>query len=172
MDHFDKSIDALQGTLRDHEAKVTETKKLINSLAEAAGREPIYHDVDTQAQASIESIRPDTFYGQPLNTSIRRVLEMRQAAGLGPATVRDICDLMKRGGFEFPRAKTEKNEMDSLRISLGKSSHTFHKLPNGQYGLLEWYPNVKPPKKRGKSGAENADVQNEETTDNEGDSND
>ena len=97
MDHFDKSIDALQGTLRDHEAKVTETKKLINSLAEAAGREPIYHDVDTQAQASIESIRPDTFYGQPLNTSIRRVLEMRQAAGLGPATVRDICDLMKRG---------------------------------------------------------------------------
>ena len=62
--------------------------------------------------------------------------------------------------------------MDSLRISLGKSSHTFHKLPNGQYGLLEWYPNVKPPKKRGKSGAENADVQNEETTDNEGDSND
>ena len=172
MDHFDQSIAALQKTLREHEAKVIETKKLINSLAEVAGREPIYLDVDVQAQASIENIRPDTFYGQPLNTSIRRVLEMRNAADLGPASVRDIYDLLTRGGFEFPRAKTAKNAMDSLRISLGKSSHTFHKLPNGEYGLLEWYPNVRAPKKRGTSDAESADVQDEDTPTNKGDSND
>ena len=28
-------------------------------------------------------------------------------------------------------------------VSLTKNSQTFHKLPNGKYGLREWYPAVK-----------------------------
>ncbi len=34
--------------------------------------------------------------------------------------------------------------MNNLRISLGKSSHTFVKLPNGIFGLGEWYDIKKP----------------------------
>jgi len=166
MDHFDQSIAALRETLREHEEKVVETKRLINALADAAGRPPVFHDADLAPKASMGSIQPDTFYGQPLNTSIRTVLEMRKAAGLGPASVRDIYDTLTSGGFEFPRAKSEKNAMDSLRISLGKSSHTFHKLPNGSYGLLAWYPAVKTPK--AKSGHATTDGESTDDTDAEG----
>ena len=155
MDHFEQSITALKETLRDQEDKVLETKNLINALSEAAGRGVVYHDTKLKADTAIETIRSDTFYGKPLNSSIRRVLEMREAANLGPATVRDIYDTLCSGGYVFPRAKTEKNAMDSLRISLGKSSHTFHKLPNGSYGLLSWYPSVKEPKAAKRGPADN-----------------
>ncbi len=151
MDHFDQSIAALRETLREQEQKVVETKRLINALSEAAGRGPVFQDVDVVSHSTLTSIQPDTFYGQPLNTSIRTVLEMRKVAGLGPATVREIYETLLKGGFEFPRAKSEKSAMDSLRISLGKSSHTFHKLPNGSYGLLAWYPATKTSKGKAKT---------------------
>jgi len=167
MDHFDQSIAALRQTLAEHEAKVIETKRLINALAEAAGRDPVFHDAELQTQSTTAAIQPDTFYGQALNTSIRKVLEMRKAAGLGPATVREIYDTLVSGGYEFPRAKTEKNAMDSLRISLGKSSHTFHKLPNGSYGLLAWYPAVKTTKSKAPTAADD-ESDDAESAENEG----
>jgi hypothetical protein len=88
-------------------------------------------------------VRSDEFYGQPLATAIRAVLEKRKGAGIGPAAVRDIYDTLGSGGFKF-EAKDEDNAIRGLRQSLTKNSSTFHKLPNGLYGLLEWYPNAKP----------------------------
>ena len=31
-----------------------------------------------------------------------------------------------------------------MTITLGKNSGIFHKLPNGRFGMLSWYPNAKP----------------------------
>lgn len=142
MDHLDATIEMFREQLREQEEQARKTKRTINAICEQAGRPLLYPDADEDGPSGLDQIQADTFYGQRLNTSAKRVLEMRKAAGLGPAHVREIYDALVRGGYQF-NAKTEKNAMDSLRISLGKSSHTFHKLPNGQYGLLEWYPNVK-----------------------------
>lgn len=92
---------------------------------------------------AINAIRNDQFYGQPLATAIREFLQMRKAAGGGAASVKEIYDALVRGGFKF-EARDDVNAQRGLRQSLTKNSITFHKLPNGNYGLLEWYPNAKP----------------------------
>lgn len=67
---------------------------------------------------------------------------MRRAQNLGAATNREIYDLLVTGGYEFD-TKSEDIAQKSLRNSLAKNTALFHKLPNGQFGLLSWYPNVK-----------------------------
>ena len=66
---------------------------------------------------------------------------------MGPASVSEIYEAMLAGGYEF-EAKDADNAKRGLRISLTKSSATFTKLPQGKYGLREWYPTVKDPKAR------------------------
>lgn len=171
MDHFQQSIAALQKTLAEHEQKVVDTKRLINALAEAAGQDPIY-SVEHSGEESLAAIKSDSFYGQPLARCVRQILDMRKASGLSAASVREIFDALKQGGFEFPRAKSDKIAMDSMRISLGKMSHTFHKLPNGNYGLIEWYPAVKQAKSnRPKNKTDEGDGDSSASND-DGDKND
>lgn len=147
-DHFQQSIAAFQETLREQESKVIKTKRLINGLCEASGMPPMYPDAELQEGGSVAlSIRGDQFYGQPLATCIRQILEMRKALQQGPATVNDIYAALLQGNFQFD-TKNEENAKRNLRISLSKNTAIFHKLPNGKFGLLEWYPNVKPSKAR------------------------
>jgi hypothetical protein len=68
---------------------------------------------------------------------------MRKAANLGAASVADIFSTVRKGGFKFD-AKDDENAKNTIRMSLRKNSSIFHKLPNGEYGLLTWYPNAKP----------------------------
>lgn len=153
MSHFDESIAALTERLREQEARVAELKKAINAICLADERPPLYQDVEVAEHRGLESVRPDEFYGQALNGSAKRVLDMRNAAGLGAATVREIYDVLLEGGYDF-QTRNAKNAMDGLRISLSKSSHTFHKLPNGRYGLNDWYPNAKTGAKRKRKGVD------------------
>jgi hypothetical protein len=49
---------------------------------------------------------------------------------------------MVKGGYHF-EAKNDVNARRGLYISLAKNTTTFHKLPNGNYGLVAWYPAVR-----------------------------
>tara|TARA_A100001391_G_scaffold180564_1_gene146104 strand:+ start:185 stop:688 length:504 start_codon:yes stop_codon:yes gene_type:complete len=140
--HFEQTISDLQAEIRVKEEELAAVKQTVNMLCDRAGRDQLYQIADIGSDAQLSQISSDTFYGQPLNSSIRSVLEMRRAAGNGPAKVREIYDTLVKGGYEFD-AKNDDNAMRGLRISLGKSTHTFHKLPNGDYGLIEWYPAIK-----------------------------
>jgi len=91
------------------------------------------------------AIQSDQFYGQPLASSIRTILELRKALNQGPATINEIHAALVEGGFGF-ETKNEDNAKRGLRISITKNTSLFHKLPNGKFGLLEWYPNAKQPK--------------------------
>lgn len=139
------TINELQGQLRAVEEEAAQLKTTINLLCKRAGMEPMYADADRAIAGGLGDIKADTFYGQPLNACIRDYLDRRKAAGLGPASVREIYSALVTGGFQF-NAKTDENAQRSLRITLTKSTHTFHRLPNGSYGLLSWYPAVKPAK--------------------------
>jgi hypothetical protein len=142
-DAFAPAIAALQSDLAEAERKARELKSTINVLCKHAGVPELYPNVETETSGpSVTSIRADTFYGKVINTAAREFLEMRKAAGLGPATPREIYDAMVAGGFQF-ETKSEQVALVSLRSNLRKNSKTFHKLPNGQYGLLSWYPNAK-----------------------------
>jgi hypothetical protein len=142
-EEFRPAIEALQKDLADLQKKASDTKSTINRLCELAGAPPMYDDVaEDGSQPTITTLRADTFYGKVINTAAREYLQMRKAAGLGPATARDIYENLKRGGFAFD-TKIENNAITGVRNTLRKNSSIFHKLPNGEYGLLSWYPRAK-----------------------------
>lgn len=140
------AIDALVEELVDIDRQAAELRNTINLLCRRAGLEQRYAEIDSSAHAAAAtSIKPDTFYGKRMQTAAREYLEMRKRAESGPAKPREIFDALTMGGFRFD-TKDETNSLVSLRAMLRKNSGTFHKLPNGEYGLKAWYPNAKPSK--------------------------
>jgi hypothetical protein len=147
-DPIQLAITKLQAKLQEHERAASKTKMAINALCEASDLPPMYADADEERRDAVSlSIRSDQFYGQPLAAAIRIILEMRRKQDRGPATVNEIYASLLEGGFAF-ETKNEENAKRGLRVSLTKNSVTFHRLPNGKYGLLEWYPNAKPKRYR------------------------
>lgn len=137
------AIDALEAELAELERQAGEIRNMINLLCRRIGRELRYAESTTSgAGPMISQIKSDTFYGKKMNTAAREFLELRKKADLGPAKPREIFDALGAGGFEF-EAKDETTALISLRSALRKNTVTFHKLPNGQYGLKAWYPNAK-----------------------------
>jgi hypothetical protein len=73
-----------------------------------------------------------------------------------------IYTAMLAGGFLFD-AKNDATARRSMAISLAKNSTTFHRLPNGDFGLLEWYPNIPA---RTKANGKDADEDEEAVAEN------
>ncbi len=162
-DVFQPAIQALQTRLSEQERRVIETKTLINRLCEEAGDPPMYPDAGAPSQATITAIRGDTFYGKSVTTAAREYLEMRYTARLGPASPREIFEALVKGGYQF-ETEDENNAMTGIRAVMRKNSSIFHRLPNGQWGLLVRYPGVKASKDSAKEskGAETGGEQEEE----------
>lgn len=142
-DAFAPAIAALQADLADLDKKAREIKSAINTLCKHAGTAELYPNFEAEDGAgSVTNIKADTFYGQTIGKAAREYLRMRKASNLGPATPRQIYEALVQGGLQF-ETKVEANALVSLRNTLRKRPHVFHRLPNNQYGLLEWYPNTK-----------------------------
>jgi hypothetical protein len=109
---------------------------MVNSLSKLIGREPIYTSVEPAHAGTV--LRTDEFYGKALTAVARTLLERRNAAGLGAVSVDALYSDLVRGGFQFD-AKNEANAKRSLAIQLAKNSYLFHRLPNGDWGLVNWY---------------------------------
>lgn len=145
-EEFKPAIAALQKDLSDLERKVIEAKTTINKLCALADAPPMYPDVGSPSEATITTIRADTFYGKVLTTAAREYLEMRKAQNLGPANTREIYEAITSGGFEF-ETDNPTNAMTGMRQTMGKNSSIFHRLPNGTWGLTSWYEKIKASKK-------------------------
>lgn len=157
QEHFLKSIEALRTKLAEQERASNKTKSTINDLCELAGLQVEFPDVgeisSTGATAntrgrSIESqIKKGDFFGRPLQTCIKKVLELRQSIGEGPTEVKEIYRLLNLGDYEF-NTRDSNNAITGLWVSISKNSQTFVKLPSGLVGLADWYPDK--PKQRKK----------------------
>lgn len=142
-DAFAPAIAALQADLAAIDKKAREIKGAINVLCKHAGIDELYPNLDAEsATGAVATIKADTFYGQTIGKAARAYLDMRKRSGLGPATPRQIYEALVQGGLQF-ETKSETNALVSLRNTLRKRPHIFHRLPNNQYGLLAWYPNAK-----------------------------
>lgn len=143
QEHFRTTITVLQGEIAKLQEKIRGHKKIINHLCTEMGDDPLYRDADEDTTAGSTATRSDEFYGAPLATAVRTILERRKRANLGAATVPEIYKVMKDGGFHF-EAKNEANAQRSLHIAMAKNTTTFHRLPNSnKYGLREWYPAIR-----------------------------
>ena len=140
-DHIQKTIADLQEKLRGQEADVSATKRMINELCKLIGSPEQFAAEDTDQKQHVGSIRSDQFYGRKMASVVREYLEMRRASGQGAAKFSEIYSALVSGGYDFD-TKNDEISKASLRGAIGKNP-IFHRLPNGHYGLTEWYPKVK-----------------------------
>jgi hypothetical protein len=133
------AVETLQEELQRQLIEVAETKRMINGLLRRMGKEPAYAEEMESVRSA--TIRSDQFYGKQFSTAAREYLEMRRDKGAVDAS--DILVGMKSGGFDFASTGWKpKDYLRMLSISLAKNTATFHRLPNGTFGLLAWYPEV------------------------------
>ena len=137
-----KTIESLTNRARAKQDDLDKLKNLINELCAEAGIASRFENVSEAG--NLASLRSDQFYGMPLTSAIRGYLELRKSSGLGAATVTEIFRSIKGGGYKFD-TKNDDNARIGVANALRKSSSIFHRLPNGQYGLLSWYPSAKVP---------------------------
>jgi hypothetical protein len=85
-------------------------------------------------------VRRDEYYGKPFATAAQLYLQRRKQACMPDEILKGLED----GGFDF-RALGWKDgdRLRSLAISLAKNNKVFHKLPNGTFGLVDWYESIK-----------------------------
>jgi hypothetical protein len=145
----------LKKVVQDFEDKARRTKRTINDLCDHAGKAPVYPEAEFATTAHASSGRKDRYYGRGISTAIQMFLAERDAEGLGPVSASDIYGALKDGGFMFGTEDPE-NAKRGIRVCLTKNSKIFHKLPQGDYGLLAWYPDAKEAKgqKIGSGGGE------------------
>ena len=110
-DHIEKTIADYLGMIREAEAKVQRMKSAVNDLCELADKDPIFDDSDLEAPESgprSVSYRSDEFYGKPLATSAKQILEDRSRANLGAIPFDDLFHTLAEFGYDF-KGKDEKN---------------------------------------------------------------
>jgi hypothetical protein len=153
------AIEALLEELQTQLDQVADTKRTVNTLCRRIGKEPQFPDVATESvNAASIRIRPDQFYGRALATSVEEFLENRKkTTGEQACTPSDILAGLEAGGFDFKAQGWKDNDrLRSMAVTLGKNPK-FHRLPNGTYGLISWYPGVAAKKERpGKNGTTEA----------------
>src|SRR6185312_7462803 len=136
------TIEVLSARVAAKEEEANKLKKLVNELCGEA-KIPLRFPVIAES-GGVSALRADLFYGMPLTAAIRSYLELRKASHLGAATVVEIYRAIRDGGYKFD-TKNEDNARIGVGNALRKTSSIFHRLPNGQYGLLSWYPSAKAP---------------------------
>lgn len=139
---LDAVIAELTGKLQNQMNEISETKRAINVLLRMTGKEPMFPDENPEQVRAAMNIEPDQYYGRPLATCVQEYLENRKkATGKQAIDVTDILKALEEGGFNFKGQGWRDNDrLRSLSISLAKNTKVFHRLPNGMFGLLAWYP--------------------------------
>jgi len=161
------TIELLAKKVTAKEEEANKVKKLVNELCSEVGIDPRYPNI-SEAGAVSSAIRSDQFYGQTLTAAIRNYLDQRKSVGLGAASVSEIYSAIKSGGYKF-ESKSDQNAQTSVGNTLRKSSSIFHRLPNGQYGLLAWYPTAKVKAENGSEPTKDAKGQSDKASAHEAD---
>lgn len=161
--NLDAAIAELTDKLQNQMNEISETKRAINVLLRMVGKDPMFPDENPEQVRAAFNIAPDEYYGRPLATCVQEFLEQRKhATGKKAIDVSDILKALEQGGFDFKAQGWKDNDrLRSLSISLAKNTKVFHRLPNGLFGLLSWYPDVaakrERPEKQFTTGADEAD---------------
>ena len=139
------AINFLVKNIEKKSQDLAENKRTVNSLCREAGLEPMYADSEFAGTgfSGLPSIRSSQFYGKTPTVAAREYLDLRGES----VPLDEILEALQRGGFDFESQNwNETMRLKNLGISMGKNSSIFHRLPNDTWGLIKWYPNVKPKK--------------------------
>lgn len=153
---LEAAITELAEKLQNQLNEISETKRAINVLLRMTGKDPMFPDESPEQVRAAMKIEPDQYYGRPLATCVQEYLESRKnTTGKQAIHVADILSSLEEGGFNFKgQGWRDSDRLRSLSISLAKNTKVFHRLPNGMFGLLAWYPEAT--KQRGRNAAPQA----------------
>ena len=140
---LEEAVQELVEDLQEQMNRVAETKRAINVLHRTMGKDAMFPD-EAPERIGTMRIKPDQFYGRALATSVQEYLELRKkTTGEQACDVSEILKALEEGGFDFKAAGwRDSDRLRPLSISLAKNTKVFHRLPNGLFGLLVWYPEV------------------------------
>jgi len=137
-DHIDKTVLALQQKIEGFNKEINKVKTTINQLLEVDGRSPMYEESDLQSLSDVSmGIRLDEFFGKPLATCVKNILDRRNSMNQVGASIEEIYRNLFDGGFDFENKK-EAIAKRNVAITLGKNS-AFQRTPNGIWGMRTWY---------------------------------
>lgn len=152
-ERFQAAIDGLLEEIAEKKREIAETQKVVNALLRRDGKPPMFEDVEEDTGSGALAIRHDQFYGRPLSTAVRELLEAR-GSKRGAMTSEEIVKALEAGDFDFKGTGWGGKDADRVRnlsITLAKNSQTFIRLPSGRFGLISWYPEaVKKAEKAGR----------------------
>lgn len=124
----------------EHILRAAKAQRRANEWAEECDLLVPFPNIETEqarSGAGRLNVRPDQFatYSAPSGAA-RAYLELR-GKDVGATTLEDVYEALARGGFGFSSSNPE-DARNGLRVALGKD-RSFYRLPNGAYGLSEWY---------------------------------
>lgn len=144
----DDPIQAALAKIAELDAGSARLKRFVNEADILMGREPRFGNVGDTAMFTVEGAKtrkqfsPGQFFNKPFAGAVKMILVSRfEAEGNepSPASVDEIHEALAQGSFNFETAGVDAQK-NSIRISLGKNSITFVKLPGTDlFGLVEWY---------------------------------
>jgi hypothetical protein len=148
-DHILKTIEHAKTEINKHHEAIISAKRLINQLCVFAGLPQEYQDAELQVAGGAEiTIRRNVFFGRPLATCVREYLDMRKDKTVKEATLDEILAALKEGGFDLKKISDDTDGIKrGVAITLAKNPQ-FHRLPNGDFGLLSWYPSIRRSKEK------------------------
>ncbi|HEY1709246.1 MAG TPA: hypothetical protein VGG10_13335 [Rhizomicrobium sp.] len=142
-----------------HEAEALRLKTFVNEADKLNDQPPRFGDLSlssaltntaTSVRSTVKRWMAGDFFNKPFSAAVRSVLVGRFEATNtpSPASVDEIHDALTQGSFDFGTSGADAQK-NSIRISLGKNSAVFVRLPNTDlFGLVEWYGVKKPSKSR------------------------
>lgn len=142
---YEEALEGLKKAIEQKQKELEDLQSAANQLSKLANMPLSDFSVSEHSKQEIQAgvgMRGDEYYGKPLATVIAEILDKRNKKGMGPATIKEIYEEMKNGGYRFD-AKDEDLAMRGITISMRKNVVKFHRLPSGKFGLTEWYPDLK-----------------------------
>ena len=147
------TIEKIQAQISALEAQANKKKEMVNQLCELEGEPILYADVGHDSATAQIAFRSDQFFGRPLATAVREILEQRALRNLGAISLGELYDVMKAGGHDFENSNP-KIARRNLSIALSKNPSFMRVTANNHIGLAEWYPNAKKRKQKPEEEAE------------------
>src|SRR5437773_11001322 len=113
------TIDKIHAQIGVLEEQIDKKKEAINMLCELEGEPIMYPDAGSDQGKTLATFRSDQFFGRPMATAAREILEQRGTRNLGAISLDELFDTMRAGGFAFEN-NNEQIARRNLAITLAK----------------------------------------------------
>jgi len=130
---MEQEISVYEAAIANLEAERDEINRLIDGLRRRSARADGVPFVPSTRTAEEAEIQHDSFFGMTVADAAKKYLSMKKAS----QSTADIAAALERGGLKH----SSKDFATSLRTTLNPKEE-FLRVPNGDWGLTEWYPGL------------------------------